>query len=90
MWRCSLIERLLLIALMLMSVSLAGPALAQDAPESDEQGTDVEVPTDAVEEQGEEEAVPTDDESYLDIDEEDFTPSEEIPADQSIPFPTDI
>ncbi len=32
----------------------------------------------------------TDDESYLDIEEEDFTPSEEIGADQSIAFPTDI
>ncbi len=32
----------------------------------------------------------TDDESYLDIDEKDFTPSEEIPTDQSITFPVDI
>ncbi len=32
----------------------------------------------------------TDDESYLDIDEKDFTPSEEIPTDQSISFPVDI
>jgi hypothetical protein len=31
-----------------------------------------------------------DDESYVDTEEEDFRPSEEIPADQSIPFPTDI
>lgn len=30
------------------------------------------------------------DESYLDAEEEDFTPSEELPTDQSIPFPTDI
>jgi len=36
------------------------------------------------------EVLETDDESYRDIDDEDFTPSEEIPADQSIAFPTDI
>jgi hypothetical protein len=36
------------------------------------------------------EDVNVDDGSYLDQDEEDFRPSEEIPADQSIPFPTDI
>lgn len=33
---------------------------------------------------------PLDEESYLDIEEEDFTPSEEVPTDQSIAFPTDI
>jgi hypothetical protein len=31
-----------------------------------------------------------DDEYYQDVDDEDFRPSEDIPADQSIPFPTDI
>jgi hypothetical protein len=31
-----------------------------------------------------------DDESYLDAEEEDFVPTEDIPADQAIPFPTDI
>ena len=29
-------------------------------------------------------------ESYADAEEEDFVPTEDIPADQSIPFPTDI
>jgi len=42
----------------------------------------------AVQDEGEE--VVVDDESYIDIEEEDFRPSEEIDADQSIPFPTDI
>lgn len=32
----------------------------------------------------------TDDESYRDIDDKDFRPSEDIPADQAIAFPTDI
>ncbi len=36
------------------------------------------------------EVLETDDDSYRDIDDEDFRPSEEIPADQSIAFPTDI
>jgi hypothetical protein len=36
------------------------------------------------------EVLETDDESYLDIESEDFRPSEEIPTDQSIAFPTDI
>ena len=31
-----------------------------------------------------------DDENYADIEDDDFRPSEDIPADQSIPFPTDI
>jgi hypothetical protein len=31
-----------------------------------------------------------DDEYYQDVDDEDFRPSEDIPADQSISFPTDI
>lgn len=31
-----------------------------------------------------------DDQSYADTEEDDFRPSEDIPADQSIPFPTDI
>ena len=31
-----------------------------------------------------------DDESYRDVEEEDFVPTEDIPADQAIPFPTDI
>ena len=36
------------------------------------------------------EDVNVDDGSYLDEEDDDFRPSEEIPADQSIPFPTDI
>ncbi len=36
------------------------------------------------------EEIDVDDGSYLDAEEKDFRPSEEIPADESIPFPTDI
>jgi hypothetical protein len=31
-----------------------------------------------------------DEESYADAEEKDFVPTEDIPTDQSIPFPTDI
>ena len=31
-----------------------------------------------------------DEENYRDAEEEDFVPTEDIPADQAIPFPTDI
>ncbi len=36
------------------------------------------------------EEVVIDDEFYQDVDDKDFRPSEDIPADQSIAFPTDI
>ncbi len=36
------------------------------------------------------EEIDVDDGSYLDAEEEDFRPSEEIPHDESIAFPTDI
>jgi uncharacterized membrane protein len=44
----------------------------------------------AEEEEAEEEEIIVDDEFYQDVDDKDFRPSEDIPADQSIPFPTDI
>ncbi len=38
----------------------------------------------------EQDEVVVDDEYYQDVDDEDFRPSEDVPADQSIAFPTDI
>jgi hypothetical protein len=52
---------------------------AQESREAAEQASD--------EQEGD---VDLDEESYLDAEEEDFVPTEDIPADQSIPFPTDI
>ena len=52
---------------------------AADAPETAE-----EAPA------GQDEDLDLEDESYLDAEEEDFVPTEDIPADQAIPFPTDI
>ncbi|HSN51953.1 MAG TPA: hypothetical protein VLS87_05445 [Woeseiaceae bacterium] len=77
-----------LLTLLLLSAGTA--AWAQDsapekeaaAPESRE--TAEQAPAEADDESDVEEG------NYLDAEEEDFVPSEDIPADQSIPFPTDI
>ena len=65
--------------------ALAAPTWSQDS----ESGTE---PDAAEEVQDSEAADETDisDENYSDTEDDDFRPSEEIPADQSIPFPTDI
>lgn len=68
------------------------PVLAQDdaGAETDAQA-ETEEPAEAAEADEDEDTLPEiDDQSYLDADEEDFRPSEEIPTDQSISFPTDI
>ena len=74
-----------------IAISIATMAVAQDAnePESTEQNTEEAADRSAATEDDAEEVV-VDDESYLDIDEKDFKPSEEIGSDQSISFPTDI
>lgn len=56
-------------------------------PEETEQPDADDEPEAGLEQQDE---VVVDDEYYQDVEDEDFRPSEEIPADQSIPFPTDI
>ncbi len=75
---------LLLLSLMLV---LQPVAFAQDDADPDDSESQ---PTEQPADEAEEEVLETDDESYIDIDEEDFIPTEEIPTDQSIPFPTDI
>ena len=71
----------------LVGVTFASVSWAQDTNTADEVVDEV----DATESQElDAEDVNVDDGSYLDEDEEDFRPSEEIPADQSIAFPTDI
>jgi hypothetical protein len=74
-----------------LSLLIAGAAAwAQDsAPEDDVAAQESrETGEPAPDEQ--EGDVDLDEESYLDAEEEDFVPTEDIPADQSIPFPTDI
>lgn len=79
-------QRILLILIigLLFSVPLWGqdPQSAgeqADEPESSETGEPVEDPLADLDEGG-----------YDDQDEDDFVPTEEIPYDQDIPFPTDI
>jgi len=84
-----------LYAVLLGIVALT-PVWAQEADTSDEESSEVEpqVETAAsdepvIEEIASEE-IDVDDGSYIDAEEEDFKPSEEIDKDHSIPFPTDI
>ena len=65
-------------------------AAAQDTVE-DTTDRRVEQPGDrAVERPADEDPVELDERSYADAEEEDFVPSEDIPTDQAIAFPTDI
>ena len=70
---------------------LAGPAFAQDneTPEADEQASQTEA-SEAEADTAAEEEIVVDDGSYIDAEDDDFKPSEEISADRSITFPTDI
>ncbi len=68
----------------LVMAGFALPALAQDPGDTAAADDQIEDETAAAEETVLEE------ESYVDAADDDFRPSEEIPADQSIPFPTDI
>ena len=80
--------------LTLLSVGLIISATAQEEAESSTEPAatvDEQAETDAAEgaeDTGDDSVV--DDEFYQDVEDEDFRPSEDIPADQSIPFPTDI
>jgi len=71
----------------LIGVAFASVSWAQDTNTADDVVDEVET-TESQELDAED--VNVDDGSYLDQEEEDFRPSEEIPADQAIPFPTDI
>jgi hypothetical protein len=76
----------ILIALFLGTI-LAAASWAQDA-DSDESSEVEETQVEADEAEIEDDS-DLDEQIYSDAD-DDFTPSEEIPADQSIAFPTDI
>jgi hypothetical protein len=77
---------LLTILLLLASVGVwaqdSAPAEEAEAPDA------TETVDEASDEQ--EDDLDLDEESYADAEEEDFVPTEDIPADQAIPFPTDI
>jgi hypothetical protein len=77
---------LIVLAVMFMFTAMA----QEDTDPVAEEAAPADV-TETVEEEDEaEEPVVDDDEYYQDVDDEDFRPSEDIPADQSIPFPADI
>jgi hypothetical protein len=73
----------------LMSMAFATSGWAQDADPPEETGEEAAAEKPPVQEP-ETDDIDVNDGSYLDEEEEDFRPSEEIPADVSIPFPTDI
>ena len=73
----------------LMSVAFATNGWAQDT-ELLEETNEADASEDSPVQEPEADDIDVNDGSYLDEEEEDFRPSEEIPADQSIPFPTDI
>ncbi len=81
---------------MLFGIALATTGWAQEADAPDEESGATETPVEAaasaepVNEESVSEEIDVDDGSYVDAEEEDFRPSEEISADQSITFPTDI
>ena len=78
------------LLLMTLAVTLLASAFAQEEtepPAEDAESADVAQPTEDADEA--DDSV-VDDEFYQDADDEDFRPSEDIPADQSIPFPADI
>ena len=77
-----------LLTLLLMIAGAA--AWAQDgAPEDETAAPEAQEAEDEASAEQEDD-VDLDEENYLDAEEEDFVPSEDIPADQAIPFPTDI
>ncbi len=80
-------QRVLL--LLLTAALFALPVRAQDADTEAEQTEDTEEIEESQVEEEEFDEADLDDQGFTDLD-DDFRPSEEIPSDQSIPFPTDI
>lgn len=80
--------------LILLGCFLLFPVVAQEETDPATDETEPAATTEAVEDEDPAddpaEAPVVDDEFYQDAEDEDFRPSEDIPADQSIPFPTDI
>lgn len=77
----------------LFCIFLAGPSRAQDAETDKADVADATAESEeatSADADDEESDVIVDDGSYLDAEDDDFKPSEEISADRSISFPTDI
>lgn len=86
-----------MIMLLLLSTVFVSPVWSQEddadaaaEAEQSEETPEIDEPAEpAVDEPIVDEPI-VDDEFYQDVDDKDFRPSEDIPADQSIPFPSDI
>lgn len=73
---------------LILSFFLVGPSWSQD----DQSANDADAVSPAVEDEAPEEIVDDEDldEQVYEEDEDDFVPTEEIPADEPIPFPSNI
>ncbi len=73
---------------LILLLFLAGPSWSQDDQSADE----TDAVSSAVEDESPEEILDDDDldEQVYEEDEDDFVPTEEIPADEPIPFPSNI
>ena len=78
--------------LLLMALFMSQAGWAQDAePDSGDDESAAETTTETVDDTEDQiDVSDIESESYADAEEEDFVPTEDIPADQAIPFPTDI
>ncbi len=81
---------------LILGAALAAPSWAQfsniaddEDPGPETQSTELSTDEESTDEESTDE-IELDEGSYIDAEDDDFRPSEEIPADQSIPFPTDI
>ncbi len=76
---------------LILGAALAATSWAQDSNIADDEDPGSETQSDELSTTEEAtEDIEFDEGSYIDAEDDDFRPSEEIPADQSIPFPTDI
>ena len=75
---------------LLVALLAAAPGWTQEAGTPADEASARETPDETVESSTDDELVELDERSYADTEEEDFVPSEDIPTDQAIAFPTDI
>ena len=72
--------------LIIFLILLAAGVSAQESESTD----DAEAPPGETQDAADQDDSDLDEENYRDAEEEDFVPTEDIPTDQAIPFPTDI
>lgn len=75
---------------LIMMLLLSQTGWAQETEPDATQADDEAAAESTTDEEEEVDVSDIESESYADAEEEDFVPTEDIPADQAIPFPTDI